>query len=135
MRYITRAVKKKTIRSPVKTPPTQIFPSGNDHVKLMYALFKDGVEVHEGGGDVEDRARIYRQYPMTHANDKDALTNSRSMRYTRSYSLGRTASLSLQSFKAIMTPRGHSEIIHAADPRACGYAYSPPRRVPSTYIL
>ena len=40
-------------------------------------------------------------------------------------SLDRTASLSLQSFKVILAPRGHSEITLVADPRQCGYAIQP----------
>ena len=30
---------------------------------------------------------------------------------------------------SILAPRGHPEVILAADPRACGYAYNPPRCV------
>ena len=43
---------------------------------------------------------------------------------TRSRPLDRTASSSLQYFKAILAPRGHSEII-GVDPRECGYATQP----------
>ena len=44
---------------------------------------------------------------------------------TRSHPLDRTASLSLQSFKANLAPWGHSETILVADPRKRGYATQP----------
>ena len=43
-------------------------------------LSKDGLEAHEGGGDVEDRVCRFRQSPITHANHEDTLTNVRSTR-------------------------------------------------------
>ena len=48
---------------------------------------------------------------------------------TRLYSLDRTASLSLQSFKTILAPRGALRCFLIVDPRECGYVHNPPRSV------
>ena len=53
---------------------------------------------------------------------------------TRSCPLDPTASLPLRSFKAILVPRGRSEVILVADPRAYGYTYNPPRCVSTPTI-
>ena len=45
-----------------------------------HASLKVGPKAHEGGGDVEDRIRRYRRYPVAHVNYDDASTNVRSMR-------------------------------------------------------
>ena len=54
------------------------FLKGLPHI--TYNPGKDGLEAHEGGGDVEDRVRRYRQSPVTHANHEDTSINVRSMR-------------------------------------------------------
>ena len=73
-------MREKTIRPPVKTPPTNRFPSGNDRPKVTYTLSEHGLEEHEAGGDVRDRVRIYRQSTITLADYEDALTNALFMR-------------------------------------------------------
>ena len=66
---------ENTIRSPVETLPTIAIPSRNDdprtivilsrndRPKVTYILSKDGLEAHEGGGDVEGSVRRCRQFP------------------------------------------------------------------------
>ena len=49
--------------------------------------------------------------------------------------LDRNASLSQQSFKVILAPRGHSGAILVAGPRACGHPYNPPRCISTASIL
>ena len=75
-RYRTLAVEEKTIRTPVQTAPTNSTPLKMFEPKsYTYIFTKDGLEAHEGGGDVEDRIHRYRQSPVTHANHEDTLTN------------------------------------------------------------
>ena len=47
---------------------------------VTYIPSKDGLEAHEGKGDMEDRIRRYRQSPDMHDNREDTPTNVRSMR-------------------------------------------------------
>ena len=76
-RYTTISVEEKTIRTPVKTPPTNGAPlemlAPKSHTSLANRL-----EAYKGGGDVEDRIRRNRQSPVTHANHEDTLNNIRS---------------------------------------------------------